>query len=79
MLLWYVGLSVFSVFSVLTSNASIHVIKQFQHSGRVWHLFGTSFNGAETLWVISSIYVDLKFQVHFNERIPESIVFPCAC
>lgn len=66
MVLQCLGLSVFAMFSVLSFNASIYFIKQFQHKGRVWHLFGTSFNGTETLWVISSIYVDLEFHVHFS-------------
>lgn len=54
------------MFSVLTFNASLYFIKQLRHSGRVGHLLGTSLNGSETLWVISSIYVDLKFHVHIN-------------
>lgn len=66
MLLWCLGLSFFAMFSVLTFNASRYFIKHLRHSGRVWHLFGTSFNGSETLWVISSIYVDLKFHVYIN-------------
>lgn len=54
------------MFSVLTVSVSIYFIKQFQHSGRVWHFLGTYFDGTETLWVISPIYMDLKLPVHLN-------------